>query len=86
MGDGTLKEERIVNLSFRELEDCLVWENDEYVCYEIHELIYTDLEAHTKRWLQANPDVLYDESLQLRVQNVYDYFTENIRFRPVGTE
>lgn len=73
-------------LSFRELEDCLVWENDEYVCYEIHELIYTDLEAHTKRWLQANPDVLYDESLRLRVQNVYDYFTENIRFRPVGTE
>ena len=43
MGDGTLKEERIVNLSFRELEDCLVWENDEYVCYEIHKLIYTDL-------------------------------------------
>ena len=71
-------------LTFRELEDCRVWEDENYVCYEVHSLIYADLEAHTQRWLSANPDVLYDEALRLRAQNVYDYFSENIRFRPAG--
>ena len=73
-------------LSFRELEDCRVWENENYVCYEVHSLIYSDLEAHTDQWLRANPDVLMDNALRQRVQNVYDYYGENARFLPVGTE
>ncbi len=72
-------------LSFRELEDCKVWENDDYICYEVHNLIYSDLEAHTKQWLQANPEVLFDDALRQRVRNVYNYYSENIRFRPAGT-
>ena len=72
-------------LSFRELEDCRVWEDENYVCYEVHRLVYTDLNAHTEQWLKANPDVLYSDALCRRVYNVYEYYTENIRFRPVGT-
>ena len=73
-------------LSFRELEDCKVWENDDYICYEVHSLIYSDLEAHTKQWLQANPEVMFDDALRQRVRNVYDYYSANVRFRPVETE
>ena len=73
-------------LSFRELEDCRVWENDDYLCYEVHRLLYPDLEAHLERWLEANPDVMFDDALRQRVQNVYDYYGENARFRPVETE
>lgn len=70
-------------LSFRDLEDCRVWENDDYICYEVHSLIYSDLEAHTQRWLEANPDVLFDDALRQRVRNVYDYYSESVRFRSV---
>ena len=73
-------------LSFRELEDWRVWENENYVCYEVHSLIYSDLEAHTDQWLRANPDVLMDNALRQRVRNVYEHFSENARFRPVGTD
>lgn len=73
-------------LTFRELEDFKVWEDEDYICCEVHSLIYTDLEAHTEQWLNANPDVLYNAALRQRVQNVYDYYAENIHFRPVGTD
>ena len=48
--------------------------------------IYSDLEAHTKQWLQANPEVMFDDALRQRVRNVYDYYSANVRFRPVETE
>ncbi len=67
-------------LSFAELESYKVWEDDTYVCYEIHELIYTDLKAHTQEWLKYNTDVLFDNTVWQRVQNVYNYYQGNMNF------
>jgi len=62
-------------LSFSELERFKVYENEQYVCYEIHELIYKDLDEYIALWLQYNPDVRFDESVRARAHNVFNYYS-----------
>lgn len=67
-------------LSFAELNKYKVWEDDTYVCYEVHKLIYTDLGNHTQEWLKYNADVFFDDTVWQRVQNVYSYYQGNMSF------
>lgn len=72
-------------LSFEKMEDLKVYEDETYVCYEISPLVYTDLEAHTRSFLDANPDVADSEAVWTRAENIWQYYRKNmgelIRFR-----
>jgi len=61
-------------LTFAELEQYRVFEDESYVCYEVHELFYDDLWQHTQTWLSVNTDIQFNDSLWQRVQAVYDYY------------
>ena len=61
-------------LTFAELEQYRVFEDESYVCYEVHELFYHDLWQHTQTWLSVNTDIQFNDSLWQRVQAVYDYY------------
>ena len=68
-------------LTFEEIEPYKVYEDEEYVIYEMHHLIYTDLEAYVKDMLLQRDDVYINDQIWQRIENFYDYWSdpENMR-------
>lgn len=65
-------------LSFEELEQYKVYEDERYVVYEVTDLFYTDLDAYIEYFLSVTKDVYYDDQIRRRAHNIYDYYRENI--------
>ena len=63
-------------ITFEELEQYKVYEDEQYVCYEVSELFYTDLRAHVESMLSQRTDVYFDEQIWNRVENIYNYYTD----------
>lgn len=64
---------RLVPLS--EVEDRRVYEDERYVCYELSEYFYTDVQTHAETLCEQRGDVCWNEAARLRVQKIYDYYT-----------
>ena len=58
-----------------EVEDRRVYEDERYVCYELSEYFYTDVQTHAETLCAQRGDVCWDEAARLRVQKIYDYYT-----------
>lgn len=65
-------------LTFEELEDKKVYEDDKYVCYEVSSYIYSDLNLYIDEFVKQNPDIIYNKQIEERVINIYNYFNENL--------
>ena len=65
-------------LSFSEVEAYKVYEDDQYVCYEMSDFIYSDLIEYAYSFVSQNADIRFDEQVQERVKNIYDYYKENM--------
>ncbi len=63
-------------LSFSELEKYKVYDDDRYVCYEVTDLFYTDLEEHIRILTEDRSDIYMDEGIMTRLRNVYDYLKD----------
>jgi len=63
---------------FSDLAPCQVYEDEQYVCYEVSGLIYSDLEEYVQSFAGQNPDIRLDGQVWTRVQRVYDYYKENL--------
>lgn len=63
-------------LSFGQLEDDRVWENEEVVCYDVTDLFYTDLEAHTEAVLSQYTGVSFDGQILERLSNIAAYYRD----------
>jgi len=64
-------------LTFGELEQHKVWEDKQYVCYEVSHLFYSDLRTHAERLVEEEfIDARLDEDGWQRVQNIYNYFKD----------
>lgn len=61
-------------MTFEELEPYRVYEDDRYVCYEIHELIYGDVNTWLAEFAARNPDVLLDDATNGRVDAIVRYY------------
>ena len=64
---------RLVPLS--EVEDRRVYEDERYVCYELSEYFYTDVQTHAETLCEQRGDVCWNDAARQRVQNIYDYYT-----------
>lgn len=60
---------------FRRSKTGRVYEDERYVCYELSEYFYTDVQTHAETLCAQRGDVCWDEAARLRVQNIYDYYT-----------
>ena len=65
-------------LSFDQLEAYKIYDDEQYVSYEISELIYSDLWEHTQRFLSQNPQVTFDDSVWAQIERVYGYYKEHL--------
>lgn len=66
-------------LSFSELEQYKVYEDDEYVCYEVSSMIYSDLTEYVQSFADQNTDVRFDDKVMERIEKIYDYYKENLK-------
>lgn len=67
-------------VSFEELEEYLVYEDDTFFCYDVTHLFYTDLRSYVEAVVASDPDYYYfDEQSWQRIENLYNYYQENLR-------
>lgn len=63
-------------MTFAALEPYKVFEDDRYVCYEVTDFFYSDLDQYVKDFVDTRGDVYFDETIRQRVQNIYTYYTD----------
>ena len=65
-------------MTFEQMEKYKVYEDGQYVCYDVSDLFYTDLRRYVESMVSQRNDVYFDEQIWERVQNIYRYYRENI--------
>ena len=63
-------------MTFAALEPCKIYEDDRYVCYNVTNIFYSDLDQYVKDFVDTRGDVYFDETIRQRVQNIYTYYTD----------
>ncbi len=71
-------------VSFEELSDYLVYQDAQYVCYNVTHLFYTDLRTYMRSYAAAKPhgdhmEYPVNEALYQRAENVLAYYAENLK-------
>ena len=66
-------------VSFEELKEHLVYEDDMFFCYDVTHLFYTDLRSYVEAVVASDPEYYYfDEQSWKRIENLYNYYQENL--------
>ena len=67
-------------LTFEQLEQYKVYEDEQYVSYEVSELFYTDLRQHVENYMAYHlyDDFELNEQTWNRIRNIYNYYKENL--------
>lgn len=63
-------------LTFAEMAEYKVYEDAQYVCYEVTDLFYTDLRQYVESMVNQRSDIYFDAQIWTRVQNIYHYYTD----------
>ena len=66
-------------ISFSQMEQDKVYEDDRYVIYDMTDLFYTDLDAYLDDFVNAmkgKVSLYFDDQIRRRVHNVYDYYRD----------
>ena len=61
-------------LTFKEMEPYKVYDDGEYVVYEMHHLFYTDLKTYVKDMLLQRDDVYLNEQIWERIVTIYEHW------------
>lgn len=64
--------------SFTNLEEYKVYEDEQYICYEVSGLIYSNLMEYTESYAAEIGNTRFDDQVRTRIQNIYDYYKENL--------
>lgn len=65
-------------MSFGELEQYRIYEDGQYVCYDVSHLFYSDLRSYVESMASQRSDAYFDEQVWERVQNIYSYYRESL--------
>lgn len=60
-------------LTFDEMAPYKVYQDGEYVVYDMTHLFYTDLDAYIDYFITTRTDIYFDETIRQRVHNIFDY-------------
>ena len=59
-------------LTFREIEEYKIYEDNEYVIYEMHHLVYSDLRNYVEEMLIQNDSIYFNDEIWERIQSFYE--------------
>lgn len=65
-------------LTFEQMEQYKIYEDEQYICYDATDLFYTDLRQYVESMVSQRSDVYFDEQVWERVQNIYNYYRKNM--------
>lgn len=65
-------------MTFEQMEHYKIYEDEHYVCYDTSDLFYTDLRQYVESMVNQRSDIYFDEQVWERIQNIYNYYRENI--------
>ncbi len=65
-------------VTFAEMEEMKVYEDEYYACYEISPLIYSDLDAYLARCCDWFGYDHYNEEMDSRVKNIHAFYKEHL--------
>ena len=68
-------------LTFREMEDYKVYEDDTYVFYEMHHLVYSDLRNYVEEMIIQNDSIYFNEEIWERIQYFYNTYNDRKRLQ-----
>ncbi len=63
-------------VTFEQLEQNKVYEDDQYVCYEVSSFFYTDLRQYVECLISQRSDIYFDEQIWERVEKIHNYYTD----------
>lgn len=66
-------------LTFREMEEYKVFEDSDYVIYEMHHLVYSDLRNYVEEMLIQNDSIYFNEEIWERIQRFYTTYNDRER-------
>lgn len=65
-------------MTFEQMEQYKIYEDEQYVCYDTSDLFYTDLRQYVESMVSQRSDIYFDEQIWERIQNIYNYYRENM--------
>lgn len=65
-------------MTFEQMEQYRIYEDEQYVCYDVSDLFYSDLRQYVESMVSQRCDVYFDEQVWDRVQNIYNYYRDNM--------
>lgn len=65
-------------MTFEQMEQYKIYEDEQYVCYDASDLFYSDLRQYVESMVSQRSDVYFDEQVWERVQNIYNYYRDNL--------
>lgn len=65
-------------IPFEEMEAYQIYEDAQYICYDMTDLFYTDLRQYTESMIAQLGRVFFDEQIWDRVQNINAYYREHL--------
>lgn len=68
-------------LTFTQMEEYKVYEDEDYVIYEMHHLVYSDLRSYVEEMLIQNDSIYFSDEIWERIQLFYHTFSDPDRLR-----
>lgn len=65
-------------MTFEQMEQYKIYEDEWYVCYDASHLFYSDLRSYVESMVSQRTDAYFDEQIWERVQNIYSYYKKNL--------
>ena len=65
-------------MTFEQMEQYKIYEDEQYICYDVSHLFYSELRPYVDSMVSQRSDVYFDEQVWERVQNIYSYYKENL--------
>ena len=65
-------------VTFEQMEQYKIYEDGQYVCYDVSRLFYSELRPYVESMVSQRSDAYFDEQVWERVQNIYSYYKENL--------
>ena len=65
-------------IPFTDLEAYRVFEDGQYVCYDLGPLVCGDMDGYIQRFLEENPDLYCDQQVRERIDSIYAYYQAHL--------
>ena len=65
-------------VTFEQMEPYKIYEDPQYVCYDVSHLFYSDLRQYVESMISQRSDAYFDEQVWERIQNIYSFYKENL--------